>query len=82
MAFATSPEQFVTFLTHFSASKREVSDRRGQMKRFITGSFESFAVYTDDDRVLLGSIHSTQDSEPRRLPGLDHKQVCKVSFGE
>ncbi|ORE09933.1 RCC1/BLIP-II protein [Rhizopus microsporus var. microsporus] len=82
MAFATSPEQFVTFLTHFSASEREVSDRRGQVKRFITGSFESFAVYTDDDRVLLGSIHSTQDSEPRRLPGLDHKQVCKVSFGD
>ncbi|KAG1492446.1 hypothetical protein G6F46_006867 [Rhizopus delemar] len=81
-AFSASPEEFVIDLKHFGASEIEMNDRQGKMKRFITGAYESFAVYTDEDQVLLGSIHSNSQSRPMRLNGLDHQQVCKISFGD
>ncbi|KAG0747243.1 hypothetical protein G6F57_005993 [Rhizopus arrhizus] len=81
-SFSINPQSHVTLLRHFGAPQKELNDRQGKMKRFITGAFQSFAVYTDEGEVLLGDIHATEDTEPRRLSGLDHQQVVKVSFGD
>ncbi|KAG1451808.1 hypothetical protein G6F56_007988 [Rhizopus delemar] len=79
IAFASNPSEFVETLVPFCAPEREMNDRKGKMRRFITGQFRSFAVYTADDTVLIGHIGDSVDAEPTRFSGLD---VCKVSFGD
>lgn len=80
-AFTGSPMDHVAELVHFSSQQDEVNDRSRIMKRFITGSFNNFAVYTKE-QVMLGNIDATRDTEPNRIPELDNQDICKVTFGE
>lgn len=75
------PMQCAVELTHFSSTENEHNNRQGVMHRFLTGAFENFAVYTKD-KVMLGKVDVTRDTEPTRLNELDNHDVCKVSFGE
>ncbi|KAI8359131.1 regulator of chromosome condensation 1/beta-lactamase-inhibitor protein II [Blakeslea trispora] len=79
--FSLSPQEHVTVLDHFSSQQQEVNDRRGIMRRFITGHFLNFAVYTKD-RVMLGTVDAQEDTRPNCLEELEHKDICKVSFGD
>lgn len=81
-AFTTNPSQHVTELTHFCASKPENNDRDGLMNRFITGTFDNFAVYTRDGQVLLGKVDAERHTRPNILPDLQNQDISKVSFGE
>lgn len=81
VAFANSPLNCVTELVHFSSEENELNDRHRIMKRFITGSFNNFAVYTQD-KVMLGNKDAVKETEPQRIPELDNQAICKVSFGE
>ncbi|KAI7903732.1 regulator of chromosome condensation 1/beta-lactamase-inhibitor protein II [Cokeromyces recurvatus] len=81
IAFSQSPLEHVTELVHFSSTQNEYNDRHGYMKRFITGAFNNFAVYTKD-QVMLGNIHATKETIPNQLKELENQQVCKVSFGD
>lgn len=69
-------------LTHFSSYENEYNDRHGAMKRFITGAYNNFAVYTKDHTVLLGNVHADKETKPNRIPELDNQEICKVTFGE
>lgn len=81
--FSHQPTHHVQELTHFGAkNKEEVNERDGSMKRFITGNFDNFAVYTKDGRVLLGKVDATSETQPEVLPGLQNRDICKVSFGD
>ncbi|KAI8353286.1 regulator of chromosome condensation 1/beta-lactamase-inhibitor protein II [Choanephora cucurbitarum] len=80
-AFSQSPKDHVTVLDHFSSQEQEVNDRGGIMKRFITGSFHNFAVYTKD-RVMLGTIDAQKETEPDCPEELVDQDICKVSFGD
>ncbi|KAI9480744.1 MAG: regulator of chromosome condensation 1/beta-lactamase-inhibitor protein II [Benjaminiella poitrasii] len=81
VAFSNSPEEHVTELVHFSSTQNEYNDRHGYMKRFITGAFDNFAVYTKD-QVMLGNIDATRETVPNRVKELEGQEVCKVSFGD
>lgn len=83
-ALSTNPTQHVTQLVNFSATaaSHENNDRDGLMKRFITGTFNNFAVYTRDGQVLLGKVDATSDTQPLILPDLQNQDISKVSFGE
>jgi alpha-tubulin suppressor-like RCC1 family protein len=76
--FFQDPQHHVQHLVAFSARESE-NNTRDVMKRFITGNFDNFAVYTTDGQVLLGKISNT---EALILPDLQNKNICKVSFGD
>ncbi|CEP16394.1 hypothetical protein [Parasitella parasitica] len=78
---SNQPTQCVVELKHFSSTENEHNNRRGVMRRFLTGAFKNFAVYTKD-KVMLGNIDATSDTEPTQLPELNNQDVCKVSFGD
>ncbi|KAI9277471.1 regulator of chromosome condensation 1/beta-lactamase-inhibitor protein II [Sporodiniella umbellata] len=73
------PPVFSQRLTHFCAAQNEMNDRKGKMKRFITGGFRNFAVYTENDTVLVGHTHSGSEQTPHTISGMN---LCKVSFGD
>ncbi|KAI8647833.1 regulator of chromosome condensation 1/beta-lactamase-inhibitor protein II [Parasitella parasitica] len=75
------PMECVVELTHFSSAGNEHNSRKSVMHRFLTGSFRNFAVYTKD-KVMIGNVDATSDTEPTRLSELDNHDVCKVSFGD
>ncbi|KAL0581873.1 hypothetical protein ABG067_008395, partial [Albugo candida] len=77
--FFQDPQRHVHHLKAFSAIKEE-KNTRDMMKRFITGNFDNFAVYTTEGQVLLGKLSNT--TEALILPDLQHKNICKVSFGD
>lgn len=68
-------------LIKYSSETKENNERHGVMKRFITGAFNHFAVYTKD-MVMMGDVDVTAETEPTRIDALDHQDICKVSFGE
>ncbi|CAO0803495.1 unnamed protein product [Mucor circinelloides] len=80
-ALNNRPMQCVVELTHFSSTENEHNSRQGAMHRFLTGAFNNFAVYTKE-KVMLGTVDVTSDTEPTRLAELDNHDVCKVSFGD
>ncbi|KAI8977033.1 regulator of chromosome condensation 1/beta-lactamase-inhibitor protein II [Mycotypha africana] len=79
--FTAVPSQHVIELEKYSSLENEHNDRHRIMQRFITGAFMNFAVYTKD-KVLLGNTDAHSSTEPIQMPELNHRGVCKVSFGD
>ncbi|CAO3703615.1 unnamed protein product [Rhizopus stolonifer] len=69
--FAKSPDAFIVDLVHYS----------GASERSISGSYEDFAVCTQD-KILFGHIDSNADSMPIIHSELDNLYVRKIFFGK
>jgi SCF-associated factor 1 len=80
--FASNPAATGGELIHYSSpNQADIIDSDGNLTMFISAFFHSFAVYSLNGAVKLGTHETGLEQQPTTMDELD-QNICKVTFGD